>query len=282
MKIETVRVRKAFTLIELLVVIATIALLLGILMPSLQRARKMAHAAVCRSNVKQWGLIFTMYAQDNSSRLPQSVAGGSLTAQQAYWIMETLPYHSNRKIRLCPATKIVRDQPVNRSHGGTLTAWGPFDRTTADNWWADFDTGSYGINEWCSCPPAGVATYWGFASERAWRTVDARGADRVPLFLDCVYVDVFPLDSDTPLDVEPPLYEWNNSWGDWGSQAMRLACIDRHNGGINIVFLDGNVGKVPLRALWKLKWHRAFDTGNRMTSPDAVWPQWLRRFRADY
>ena len=95
-------------------------------------------------------------------------------------------------------------------------------------------------------------------------------------------MDVFPLDDNMPLGEEPPPYEWNNSWGDWGSQAMRLACINRHSDGVNIVFLDGNVGKVPLRALWKLKWHRAFDTGNRMTSPDAVWPQWLRRSRADY
>jgi len=156
--------RRAFTLIELLVVIATIALLLGILMPSLQRARKMAHGLVCRSNVKQWGLISHMYAQDNWSRLPQSIAGGTLTAQQAYWIMETLPYYSNRKIRLCPSTKIVRDQPANRSHGGTLAAWGPFDRTTPDNWWADFDTGSYGINEWCSCPPSATGSYWGVSA----------------------------------------------------------------------------------------------------------------------
>lgn len=273
---------RAFTLIELLVVIATIALLMGILMPSLQMARKMARATACRSNIKQWGLIFHLYAQDNSSRLPQSIAGGNLTAQQAYWILETLPYYSNRKIRLCPSTKIVRNQPVNRSHGGTLAAWGPFDRTTPDNWWADFDTGSYGINEWCSCPPPGAGAYWGFPSERAWRTVDARGANRVPLFLDCVYVDVFPLDDNTPLSQEPPPYEWNNSWGDWGSEAMRLACIARHHDGINIVFLDGNVAKVPLRALWKLKWHRAFDTGNRMTSPDADWPGWLRRSRDDY
>jgi prepilin-type processing-associated H-X9-DG protein/prepilin-type N-terminal cleavage/methylation domain-containing protein len=276
------RRRRAFTLIELLVVIATIALLMGILMPSLQKARKMAHATVCRSNVKQWGFIFHLYAQDNGSKLPQSIAGGRLTAQEAYWIAATLPYHRDRKIRLCPSTRIVRDQPVNRSHGGTLAAWGPFDPTTADNWWADFDTGSYGINDWCSCPPPGASSYWGFSSERAWRTVDAKGANRVPLFMDCVYVDVFPLDNNTPLGDEPPPYEWDNSWGDWGNEAMRLACINRHNGGINIVFLDGNVGKTPLRALWKLKWHRSFDISNPMTQPDANWPDWLRRFPDDY
>ena len=71
------RRQHAFTLIELLVVIAVIALLLAILMPSLQKAKKMAQATVCQSNVKQWGLVFQFYADDNEGKLPQSIAGGT-------------------------------------------------------------------------------------------------------------------------------------------------------------------------------------------------------------
>jgi prepilin-type N-terminal cleavage/methylation domain-containing protein len=273
---------KAFTLIELLVVIAIIALLMGVLMPSLQKARKMTQATVCRSHLKEWGLIFHLYAGDNDQKLPQSIAGGNLTSQEAYWIIATLPYYSEKKIRMCPATKVVRDEPVNRSHGGTLASWGPFDPASADNWWADFDTGSYGLNEWCSNPPSGVSAFWGFPAAKAWRTINARGASQVPLFLDCVYVDVFPEDDNTPLPTEPPPYEWSNSWGDWGTEAMRMACIDRHAGTINTVFLDGTVGKVPLRALWKLKWHKKFNIHNKMTEPDTEWPKWLQRFSDQY
>jgi len=281
---KVMRKQHGFTLIELLVVIAIIALLMAILMPALQRVKKQAKTVTCQSNVKQWGLIFRLYADDNEGKLPQSIAGGSLTAQEAYWIVTTLSYYQDKKIRLCPSTKIVRVME-NRSHGGTFAAWGPFDPGGSSDWWADFDTGSYGINEWCSCPPPGANSYWGFPTENAWRTVDTKGANRVPLFLDCVYVDVYPLDTDEPLDFEPPPYEWNNGWGDWGVQAMRLVCIDRHSGGINGAFLDGSVGKIPLRALWKLKWHRSFNTSGPWTKVGGVqpedWPKWMRKFR-DY
>ncbi|MEN6425152.1 MAG: type II secretion system protein [Phycisphaerales bacterium] len=273
---------RAFTLIELLVVISLIALLMAILMPSLQKARRTGQAVVCRAHLKQWGQIFHLYASDNENRLPQSVQGGALSAQDAYWIVATLPYYREKKIRLCPSTKVVRDEPVNRSHGGTLACWGPFDPTTSDNWWADFDTGSYGISEWCSSPPSGMALFWGFPAENAWRTIDARGASRVPLFIDCVYVDIFPEDDNTPLEAEPPPYEWNNGWGDWGFEAMRLVCIDRHGGAVNSAFLDGSAASVPLRALWKLKWHKKFDTNGPMTGPDANWPKWLQGFRDTY
>ncbi|MCH7558600.1 MAG: type II secretion system protein [Planctomycetes bacterium] len=278
------RKRRGFTLIELLVVIAIIALLMAILMPSLQRVKKMAQATVCRSNVKQWGLIFRLYANDNEGKLPQSVAGGNLNDQEAYWIVATLSYYQDKKIRLCPSTKIVREM-ANRSHGGTLAAWGPFDSGGSSDWWADFDTGSYGINEWCSCPPPGANSYWGFPTENAWRTVDTKGGNRIPLFMDCVYVDVYPLETNAPLDFEPPPYRWSNSWGDWGVQAMRLVCIDRHSGGINSVFLDGSVGKISLRALWTLKWHRNFNTSGPWTKAGGAgvddWPQWMRRFKDD-
>jgi prepilin-type N-terminal cleavage/methylation domain-containing protein len=54
----------AFTLIELLVVVAVVALLIGILLPALSRAREQSRAAVCLSNVKQIALAFQLYAQE--------------------------------------------------------------------------------------------------------------------------------------------------------------------------------------------------------------------------
>jgi len=83
----SLRSRAGFTLIELLVVIAIIAILAGLLLPALARAKAKANRAACVSNLKQVGLSFIQWAQDNDDSFPWQIdpsQGGSQTLPQAW------------------------------------------------------------------------------------------------------------------------------------------------------------------------------------------------------
>jgi prepilin-type N-terminal cleavage/methylation domain-containing protein len=70
-----------FTLIELLAVIAILAILAALLLPALSRARDKARATQCANNLRQWGLAFRQYADDNKDHLPRRGQGVQPLAQ---------------------------------------------------------------------------------------------------------------------------------------------------------------------------------------------------------
>ena len=74
---------EGFTLIELLVVIAIIAILLAILMPALNRVREQGKRAVCLSHLRQLGLVWIMYADDNDGYIVNGAAGHAGTPGDA-------------------------------------------------------------------------------------------------------------------------------------------------------------------------------------------------------
>jgi prepilin-type N-terminal cleavage/methylation domain-containing protein/prepilin-type processing-associated H-X9-DG protein len=111
--------KKAFTLIELLVVISVIALLLALLVPSLQKARDQAKDLVCKSNLHGVGLGIRMYLDDHDQRMPDMYtytrdSNGHLwwddrgnplkpSDDRAYWGLAYIDYVGEREHFGCPA-----------------------------------------------------------------------------------------------------------------------------------------------------------------------------------
>jgi len=244
-----------------------------------ESGRNRAKEAVCQANLHQWQGIFHRYIEDNDGKFLTGISSGY------YWPIQ-LPheYQDWRRNRawFCPmaTTPIMDANGVMWPVSAVFNAWGIY---------RDFGSMSYGGKTY-TVNPHGIAGSYGLngftlkvagayeggvPASLGWADLkDVPDAGRVPLFFDALRFDLWPKHTEGPAPAENAAWSANN---------MARCCINRHDGAVNCLFVDGSVRKVGLKELWTLKWHREFNTSGPWTKAGGVrsedWPEWIRPFK---
>jgi prepilin-type N-terminal cleavage/methylation domain-containing protein/prepilin-type processing-associated H-X9-DG protein len=251
--------KPGFTLIELLVVISITATLAGLLLPALSRARGQAQAIACVNNLRQLGLANWMYFSDQG-----------MTVRYAYdnwpyvWMLTTRTrYAAMSKVGICPTAPERSPAELEKDstpYGTLRRAWLVKERNKYQ--------GSYALNGYFYTDSPFGNTNNVFRGE-----ADVKDPTQTPFFADALWTDAWPQETDRPTT---NLFIGDKFPGGGLSKiaiprhssahAPGLTQLDQRNrlpGAVNVTFVDSHVENVKLENLWKLTWHRNWQTPAR-------------------
>jgi len=235
-------------------------------------SRRHVEESGCQANLRQWQAIFDGYIQENDGRLFREPSPSGWE-----WVKALKPEHIDWKrmrIWFCPqaSTPAVGEDGTKNPVPSVFAAWGVY---RGYDYGPNGIAGSYGLNGYV-VNISKSATFEGrMPASEGWgdlRSVPSPAC--VPLFIDALRFDLWPKASQGPAA---------NEFAEWTANNMARCCINRHEGAVNSLFVDGSARKVGLKELWTLKWHQAFNTAGPWTKAGGVqpedWPEWMRPFK---
>lgn len=220
--------RGAFSLVELIVVIGIIALLAGIVVPTVEVLREKGKETACANNMRQWGSAMGMYLDEKRGVFPTDGVSGDDDPSAWYNVLPQYigvePFYAlkakgkapcsgmGKSIYICPSQRIDSEL-VAQYTSGTQTAY-------------DF---SYAMNYWINAP----------------KEIDSLST-RMRL-TQVKYSDQFVVFSETK---------------ESSSKTVDASSADfRHRGRVNVVFADGHVAPVLKRYVNDVQWNPHFEPG---------------------